>query len=392
MSGVPVELLSAIAVVPSAGEDSVEVAMSPPVDVASALADSLAPADPPVPEASPDPFAPLPSSLDEEESCAGSSLHPETTVRSHAAAASEVGNRARVRGAKPRDRSKADTVATMHLGCFRVAMSMFVLVFAPGCGGDDGGSGETEMATGSGDGTTQGDPTDPSVGPTPQQTGGSDSGPAPSDSSDSGGSTGSADDTAGSSGTSGASSSGAAACEGMTFFATSAGSGALGGNLGGLRGADAICQTHADAVGQGDCTWRAYLSTTAEDARDRIGSGPWQNAMGDVIAADVESLHADGLSNGDPQHVLDENGQEVPGDEHDILTGSNEDGTVLEGSTCADWTSDSQDDAARVGHSDIPDNPMFSPSWNSAHDTPGCRAQDLDQTGGAGRLYCFAID
>lgn len=178
----------------------------------------------------------------------------------------------------------------------------------------------------------------------------------------------------------------------MSFFATSTGSGGLGGNLGGLAGADAICQQLAEAVGQGGCTWHAYLSTTDEDARDRIGSGPWQNAMGDVIATDVESLHADGLSNGDPQHVYDENGEAIPGNEHDILTGSNEDGTLLQGSTCADWTSNEQDDVARVGHSDIPQNPKFSPSWNSAHDTPGCREQDLDQVGGAGRLYCFAID
>lgn len=269
---------------------------------------------------------------------------------------------------------------------------VILVILATACGGDDGGSSETEPASGSESGTTQSADADASVGPATTPGESSDTGSPPADSSDSGASTGSMDDTAGSTGGAADSSSGSAACEGMTFFATSAGSGALGGNLGGLAGADAICQMHAEAAGQGGCTWHAYLSTAEEDARDRIGSGPWQNAAGDVIAADVESLHTDGLSNGDPQHVLDENGAEVPGNEHDILTGSTEEGTVAEGSTCADWTSDSADDVAFVGHSDIPGNPQFSPSWNSAHETPGCREQDLDQTGGAGRLYCFAID
>ena len=179
---------------------------------------------------------------------------------------------------------------------------------------------------------------------------------------------------------------------GLSFFVTSVGSGDAGGNLGGLEGADAACQALAEAVGEGARTWHAYLSTSTVDARDRIGSGPWYNAAGEMIAADVASLHADGLSNGDPQHALDENGQEVPGNEHDILTGSQEDGTLLDGSTCDDWTSSSGGGQARVGHSDIPMNPMFSPSWNSAHDTPGCGPGHLQQVGGAGRLYCFAID
>jgi hypothetical protein len=180
-------------------------------------------------------------------------------------------------------------------------------------------------------------------------------------------------------------------CEGMSFFATSVGSGEMGGNLGGLAGADAICQGLAEAAGQGACTWHAYLSDSTEDARDRIGAGPWFNFAGDMVAADVETLHDPGLSNGDPQHVLDEMGNEVPGPEHDILTGSQEDGTLLADTTCDDWSSNTDDFVARVGHSDIPGNPMFSPSWNSAHDTPGCSAQSLEQTGGAGRLYCFAI-
>jgi hypothetical protein len=179
---------------------------------------------------------------------------------------------------------------------------------------------------------------------------------------------------------------------GLSFFVTSVGSGDAGGDLGGLEGADAMCQALADAVGEGARTWQAYLSTSTVDARDRIGEGPWYNAAGEMIAADVEALHTDGLSNGDPQHALDENGETVPGQEHDILTGSQEDGTLLADATCDDWTSNGGGDVAQVGHSDIPMNPMFSPSWNSAHDTPGCGPDDLEQTGGAGRLYCFAID
>ncbi len=179
---------------------------------------------------------------------------------------------------------------------------------------------------------------------------------------------------------------------GLSFFATSVGSGDAGGDLGGLAGADATCQALAEAVGEGARTWQAYLSTSTVDARDRIGDGPWYNAAGDMIAPDVETLHTQGLSNGDPQHVLDENGEEVPGSEHDILTGSEEDGTYFADATCDDWTSNSGGDEARVGHSDIPNNPAFSPSWNSAHTVSGCGPGDLESTAGAGRLYCFAID
>ena len=264
------------------------------------------------------------------------------------------------------------------------------LVFALACG-DDGGSDDGSEDTSD---TSSGSADDaPMTMTTPlddDDDGSTDATNVTLDGSSTEGSSGPSDDSS-SSGDDADSSTGSPACEGMTFFATSVGSGKMGGNLGGLDGADATCQALADAVGQGGCTWHAYLSTADEDARDRIGAGPWQNANGDVIAADVESLHTDGLSNGDPQHVLDENGAEIPGQEHDILTGSNEDGTLLDGTTCADWTSDSGEDVARVGHSDIPDNPMFSPSWNSAHDTPGCTPDDLDQVGGAGRLYCFAI-
>jgi len=176
----------------------------------------------------------------------------------------------------------------------------------------------------------------------------------------------------------------------FTFFVTSEGSGTLGGNLGGLIGADAICQSLAEAAGVGNATWRAYLSTVLEDARDRIGTGPWSNFKGDMIAADVDSLHDNGLSNGMPQQVLDEFGNPAPSIEHDILTGSQDDGTLFTDKTCNDWTS-SSNGAARVGHSDIPANPAFSPSWNNAHDSAGCSQGDLALTGGSGRLYCFAL-
>ncbi len=259
-----------------------------------------------------------------------------------------------------------------------------------GCG-DDGGSGDEGAGTSSsGTGT-------PTTG-TPATTGGVESTGSSStgtpETTTGGAETTSSTDpgtTSGSEEGGSSTTTGAAACEGMSFFATSEGSGKAGGNLGGLDGADATCQSLAEAAGQGACTWRAYLSTSTEDARDRIGTGPWQNFAGDVIADSVAALHDDGLSNGDPQHVLDETGSEVPGNEHDILTGSNEDGTYVLDSTCQDWTSASPDDMAQLGHSDIPGNPNFSPSWNAAHLSNGCTPQNLQGTGGSGRLYCFAL-
>lgn len=186
-----------------------------------------------------------------------------------------------------------------------------------------------------------------------------------------------------------------AAAGDMSFFVTSVGSGVLGGNLGGLEGADEICQGLADAVGAGDKTWRAYLSTDTVDAATRIGEGPWFNQAGVQIAASLEELHAaDTVFNGDPNLILDENGQNAPGAQHDILTGSNADGTAAVGLNCDNWTSDSADltENPRVGHSDIPANTMFSPSWNAAHEAANCSEDGLTQRGGNGRLYCFAID
>lgn len=189
----------------------------------------------------------------------------------------------------------------------------------------------------------------------------------------------------------------------MGFFITSTTLGD-GGNLGGLAGADAHCQALATEVDAGHRTWRAYLSTQgpgAVNARDRIGSGPWANAKGIVMAASVDNLHYDN-SNFNFEHILDENGNQfdsrIDGDydttEHDALTGSQLDGTAFpagDDRTCNNWTSNSEG-SAWVGHADrysfaVPGSP-----WNSSHGTPGCTQQNLISVGGAGLLYCFAAD
>jgi hypothetical protein len=182
----------------------------------------------------------------------------------------------------------------------------------------------------------------------------------------------------------------------MTFFVSSVGGGD-GANLGGLEGADALCQRLAEAAGAGDKTWRAYLSAEGVNARDRIGAGPWQNIMGAPIATDVDNLHSDS-DNFTVKTALTELGEEVPGfgadpNTHDILTGSNDDGTLAEGKTCDDWTSNG-DGVAMVGHSDEGGPPQFPgvESWNSAHETRGCSQEALVSTGGAGQIYCFAAN
>lgn len=183
----------------------------------------------------------------------------------------------------------------------------------------------------------------------------------------------------------------------MTFFITSAGPGD-GANLGGLAGADAHCQRLAEAAGAGDKTWRAYLSTSAASARDRIGQGPWHNAKGDLIASDLGELHseANAISK---ETGLTETGEMVKGrgdspNQHDILTGSNEDGTVAAGMTCEDWTSSASTSKAFVGHHDrigLRDDAP-SKSWNASHPSRGCGEDDLPKSGGAGLFYCFAAD
>jgi hypothetical protein len=190
---------------------------------------------------------------------------------------------------------------------------------------------------------------------------------------------------------------------GMTFFVTSATS--VTGNLGGLAGADATCQRFAAAVGEGARTWRAYLSVEHDatngnqptNARDRIGTGPWRNANNVVLAKDLAELHA---RKGDAAVFLDEHGQRINGQwtgspspvEHDALTGSNADGTLIAGQTCSDWTSAATTFTAQVGHTDglgpgqSTDGALS--SWNSAHTNQNCA--NTAPRGGAGRFYCFA--
>ncbi len=191
--------------------------------------------------------------------------------------------------------------------------------------------------------------------------------------------------------------SGAAAQEPMTFFLTSHGPGD-GANLGGLDGADAHCAALAGE--DSGLTWRAYLSTTGDggvNARDRIGSGPWHNASGVMVAESVADLHSDNnkLSK---DNSISESGEMISGrgddvNRHDIITGSMMDGmaSMADGdTTCSNWTSNSSDGSALVGHHDRTgggDNPT---SWNSAHGSRGCSQSDLQGTGGDGLFYCFA--
>lgn len=181
----------------------------------------------------------------------------------------------------------------------------------------------------------------------------------------------------------------------MSFFVTSVNPG-KGADLGGLTGADAYCATLAEAAGVTGKVWAAYLSAAGVNARDRIGTGPWVNASGEVIAADVAALHGEG-NNLTKATALDEKGNVINGrgdkpNRHDILTGSNADGTATD-QTCGDWTS-SGDGAAMVGHSDrvgLPDAPT-GPSWNAAHPSRGCGLEALRGTGGDGLFYCFAVE
>jgi len=191
----------------------------------------------------------------------------------------------------------------------------------------------------------------------------------------------------------------------MTFFVTSVGAG-NGANLGGLGGADAHCQKLAAAAGAGDRTWRAYLSTAAADgkpavnARDRIGSGPWHNAKGAMVARNLSNLHGDTLDEArtgnliTKNNALTEKGDRVNGvgdtpNTHDILTGSQPDGrayTDAADHTCKNWTSNGEG-AAQLGHSDRNGGGI---SWNSTHPSRGCSQENLVATGGAGLFYCFA--
>lgn len=196
---------------------------------------------------------------------------------------------------------------------------------------------------------------------------------------------------------------------GTSFFVTSVGIG-NGGNLGGLAGADNYCQQLAQAAGAGAKIWRAYLSTQpadgkpAENARDRIGKGPWQNSKGVVIAKDVAELHG-AANNLTKATALSEKGDVINGrgdtpNRHDVLTGSQADGTAFaagDDRTCKNWTSSTQG-AAMVGHADrvgLRDDDA-SKSWNTSHPSRGpdggCSQNDLKSTGGDGLFYCFAAN
>ena len=186
----------------------------------------------------------------------------------------------------------------------------------------------------------------------------------------------------------------------MNFFLTSAGSGD-GANLGGLPGADQICQDRAYAVGAGDLIWRAYLSTTGEsgeNARDRIGDGPWYNYAGTMVAQDVDDLHSENNLLG-KENSLTERGDQVNGrgdspNMHDIITGSTMDGMASDAdgdTTCENWTSNGSDGSALVGHHDRVGGGQNPTSWNSAHASRGCGQEDLQGTGGNGFFYCFGI-
>ncbi len=191
----------------------------------------------------------------------------------------------------------------------------------------------------------------------------------------------------------------------MSFFITSVGIG-KGADLGGLEGADRHCQQLAQAVGAGAKIWHAYLSTqgpNAVNAKDRIGKGPWMNSKGVVVAKDVTELH--GANNLTKQTVLTEKGDVNNGrgdtpNRHDVLTGTQADGTAFTGTddrTCKNWTSSTQG-AAMLGHADrmgLRDDDA-SKSWNSSHPSRGpdggCSQADLRSTGGDGLLYCFATN
>jgi hypothetical protein len=195
----------------------------------------------------------------------------------------------------------------------------------------------------------------------------------------------------------------------MSFFVTSVGLG-KGGNLGGIKGADAHCQSLAQNAGAGEKTWRAYLSVTdlngkgAINARDRIGRGPWHNANGVRIAVDVDDLHSDS-ANMTADTAITERGDKLKTEpnQHDILTGSTRDGRAwnynllddlnLErgAMTCSNYTSDAEDQFVMLGHHDRAGTAPISP-WNAAHPSTGCNNERLAATGSAGLLYCFAID
>ena len=192
----------------------------------------------------------------------------------------------------------------------------------------------------------------------------------------------------------------------MSFFVTSVGKG-NGADLGGLEGADAHCNALAKAAGSKRTTWKAYLSTTAPggdegvNARERIGKGPWRNAKGVVVAANVAQLHS-AKNNLTKQTALTEKGEVITGsgdtpNQHDVLTGSDPQGmfsTAGGDTNCGNW-SKSGEGSAIVGHHDragLKKTTRHMTSWNSSHGSRGCSQENLVSTGGAGLFYCFAAN
>ncbi|MCY1053561.1 hypothetical protein [Nannocystis sp. SCPEA4] len=292
--------------------------------------------------------------------------------------------------------------AVMGLG---LSLAMFA------CGG---GGGSTDTTTGTA-GTTTGSTglttgtTGPTTGSTTAPTSGTSvddtttSSTSPTTTTGDGTTTTSTSNTTTDATTTSSTSTGNEAEPSLSFFVSSTGSPTA--NLGGLEGADQRCQELAEAVGAGAKTWHAYLSIEngpndqPVHARDRIGTGPWYNADLVMVATDLADLHT---KDGYAAIFLDEKGDMVPGqwdgspapNQHDILTGTNKDGTVLPGKTCADWTSEDPALFAQVGHSDglgpMGNDAEQYRSWNSVHENGGCH--DTAPKGGAGRIYCFAID
>lgn len=258
-------------------------------------------------------------------------------------------------------------------------------------GGGNAGTGGGAAGTATTAGTSSGGSGGGGAATAGSSSGGSTAGSATAGSGGSGGQA-----TGGSSGSGGGGGSGSGGAKSKTtFFVTS--DTAENGDLGGLDGADMRCQELAKAAGIGDHTFKAYLSTATVNAKDRIGAGPWVNALGVTVAADLTALHA---RKGSADVFVDEKAMKINGqwdgspspNQHDILTGTNADGTVATGKTCGDWTS--TEGVARIGHSDgLGPNGQTSDgrdSWNSAHDNSSCA--NLLPGGGAGRIYCFAID
>jgi len=189
----------------------------------------------------------------------------------------------------------------------------------------------------------------------------------------------------------------------MSFFVTS--SNPKGGNLGGLAGADQVCQSLAKTAGAGGKTWRAYLSTSTVDAKSRIGNGPWYNFKGELIAQSLADLHTADKNKISGETALTEKGtvpnylKMVDGKaapavqplQHDILTGTNEDGTK-NADTCNNWTVGDASAKAMLGHADRLGRNAGLNSWNAIHASQGCGQEQLAPTGGSGLLYCFAAN